>query len=68
MAHAAERRRPVRARVLQLLHARDAPPRRRHPDRPAAGGLCVGEAIVGQLYMAIMIARMVGIYANQARE
>jgi hypothetical protein len=35
------------------------------PAGPPAGGLCIGEAIVGQLYMGIMIARMVGILAAQ---
>ncbi len=35
------------------------------PRGPTASGLCVAEAIVGQLYMAIMIARMVGILAAQ---
>jgi hypothetical protein len=33
------------------------------PAGPPAGGLCVSEAVVGQLYMGIMIARMVGILA-----
>jgi len=33
------------------------------PAGPPAGGLCVGEVIIGQLYLAIMIARMVGIVA-----
>jgi hypothetical protein len=37
------------------------------PAGPPAGGLCVGEAVVGQLYMGIMIARMVGILAAQPR-
>lgn len=36
-----------------------------HPSNPASGGLCVAEAIVGQLYLAIMIARMVGLYTAQ---
>ena len=35
------------------------------PKGPTASGLCVAEAIVGQLYMAIMIARMVGILASR---
>jgi len=38
------------------------------PKGPTASGLCVAEAIVGQLYMAIMIARMVGILASQRAE
>jgi hypothetical protein len=33
-----------------------------HPADPAAGGLSVAEAIVGQLYLAVMIARMVGLH------
>ena len=33
-----------------------------HPANPAAGGVCVAEAIVGQLYIAVMIARMVGLH------
>jgi hypothetical protein len=37
------------------------------PAGPPAGGLCIGEAVVGQLYMGIMIARMVGILAAQPR-
>ena len=32
-----------------------------HPMDARTGGLCVAEAIVGQLYLAIMIARMVGL-------
>lgn len=35
------------------------------PAGPHAGGLCVSEAIVGQLYLAIMVARMVGILAGR---
>jgi hypothetical protein len=35
------------------------------PTGSPGGGLCIGEAIVGQLYLAIMIARMVGILAAQ---
>jgi len=31
------------------------------PLNPRAGGLCIGEAVVGQLYVAIMIARLVGL-------
>jgi hypothetical protein len=34
-----------------------------HAATSAAGGVCVAEAIVGQLYLAIMIARMVGVMA-----
>ena len=34
-----------------------------HPNNPGVGGICVAEAIVGQLYLAIMIARLVGIRA-----
>src|SRR5262249_47397623 len=36
-----------------------------HPSIPAAGVLCVGEALIGQLYLAIMIARMVGLHTAQ---
>ena len=36
-----------------------------HPTDPAAGGLCAAEALIGQLYVAIMIARMVGLYTSQ---
>ena len=36
-----------------------------HPTDPAAGALCAAEALIGQLYLAIMIARMVGLYASQ---
>src|SRR5262249_27363687 len=32
---------------------------------PAAGGLCAAEALIGQLYVAIMIARMVGLHTSQ---
>ncbi|MFI5315363.1 MAG: ion channel [Myxococcota bacterium] len=32
-----------------------------HPTHPGAGGLAVSEAIVGQLYLAIMITRMVAL-------
>jgi hypothetical protein len=35
------------------------------PANLGAGGLCVCEAIVGQLYLAIMIARMVGLQITQ---
>jgi len=35
------------------------------PTGPQGGGLCAAEAVVGQLYLAIMIARMVGILASQ---
>lgn len=33
-----------------------------HPNDAAAGSLCAAEALVGQLYLAIMIARMVGLH------
>jgi len=32
-----------------------------HPNDAGAGGVCAAEAIIGQLYLAIMIARLVGI-------
>ena len=32
-----------------------------HPNNPGAGGLAVSEAIVGQFYMAVMVARLVGL-------
>ncbi len=31
------------------------------PTNPGVGGLCVAEALVGQLYLAIMIGRMVAL-------
>lgn len=36
-----------------------------HPASIGAGGVCVAEAIVGQLYLAIMISRMVGLHLSQ---
>ena len=36
-----------------------------HPANPASGMLCAAEALVGQLYLAIMIARMVGLHTAQ---
>lgn len=33
-----------------------------HPNDPGAGGLAVSEAIFGQLYLAIMISRLVGLH------
>jgi len=33
-----------------------------HPNDPGVGGLCMAEAICGQLYLAIMISRMVGLH------
>jgi len=36
-----------------------------HPSDPAAGSLCTAEALIGQLYLAIMIARMVGLHTSQ---
>lgn len=35
------------------------------PLNPRAGGLCIAEAVVGQLYVAIMIARLVGLQLVQ---
>lgn len=35
------------------------------PLNPRAGGLCIGEAVVGQLYVAIMIARLVALQLVQ---
>jgi len=35
------------------------------PTTAAVGGLCLAEAITGQLYLAIMIARLVGIHTAQ---
>jgi hypothetical protein len=34
---------------------------------PGAGGLAVAEAVVGQLYLAITIARLVGLHISQNR-
>ena len=36
-----------------------------HPNDAGAGGVCAAEAIVGQLYLAIMIARLVGIQVTR---
>jgi hypothetical protein len=36
-----------------------------HPLSIGAGGLAIGEAVVGQLYVAIMIARLVGLQLVQ---
>ena len=36
-----------------------------HPNDAGAGGVCAAEAIVGQLYLAIMIARLVGIWVTR---
>lgn len=38
-----------------------------NPKSLGAGALCVGEALVGQLYLAIMIARLVGLHVSQRR-
>jgi voltage-gated potassium channel len=35
-----------------------------HPNNAAAGSLCAAEALIGQLYLAIMIARMVGLHTS----
>jgi voltage-gated potassium channel len=35
-----------------------------HPNDPGPGSLCAAEAVVGQLYLAIMIARLVGLHAS----
>jgi hypothetical protein len=37
-----------------------------HPNDPAAGSLCAAEAVIGQLYLAIMIARLVGLHTSRA--
>jgi voltage-gated potassium channel len=37
-----------------------------HPNDPAAGSLCAAEALIGQLYLAIMIARLVGLHTSRA--
>src|SRR5262249_13238592 len=36
-----------------------------HPTDPGGGSLCAAEALIGQLYLAIMIARMVGLQTAQ---
>lgn len=36
-----------------------------HPNDPVAGSLCDAEAMVGQLYLAIMIARLIGLQTSQ---
>ncbi len=33
-----------------------------HPNDPGSGGLAVSEAIFGQLYLAVMISRLVGLH------
>ena len=39
-----------------------------HPNNPGAGGLAVSEALVGQLYLAMTVARLVGInIANRGK-
>jgi hypothetical protein len=37
-----------------------------HPNEPAAGSLCAAEGLIGQLYLAIMIARLVGLHTSRA--
>jgi len=39
-----------------------------HPADVGAGGVAVAEALIGQLYLAIMISRMVGLHLAGARE
>lgn len=34
---------------------------------PAAGGLAIAEAVVGQLYLAITVARLVGLHVSRPR-
>jgi Ion channel len=36
-----------------------------HPNDPAAGSICAAEALIGQLYLAIMIARLVGLHTSR---
>ena len=36
-----------------------------HPSWPGAGGLVAAEAVVGQLYLAITIARLVGLHISR---
>ena len=36
-----------------------------HPNDPAAGSICASEALIGQLYLAIMIARLVGLHTSR---
>lgn len=39
-----------------------------HPNDPGSGGLAVSEAIFGQLYLAIMVSRLVGLHiADRSR-
>jgi hypothetical protein len=33
-----------------------------HPNNPGAGGLAASEALVGQFYLAVMVARLVGLH------
>lgn len=36
-----------------------------HPNDPAAGSICAAEALIGQLYLAIMIARLVALQTSR---
>jgi voltage-gated potassium channel len=35
---------------------------------PAAGGMAVVEAVIGQLFLAILVARLVGLHLTGARD
>jgi voltage-gated potassium channel len=37
-----------------------------HPNDPGAGGLAVSEAVLGQLYLAITISRLVGLHISES--
>ncbi len=39
-----------------------------HPTDSSTGALCIAEAVIGQLYLAIMISRMVGLYISDRAE
>jgi hypothetical protein len=39
-----------------------------NPLSPQAGTLAILEAIIGQLYLAVLIARLVGMHISQSRE
>ncbi len=39
-----------------------------HPTRPTIGALAVAEAIVGQLYLAVTVARLVGMHITMRKD
>ena len=62
-------RRRVRIHLLQLLHPDDAGLRRHRAGQPSfARTLTWMEAATGQLYLAILIARLVGLHLFHRQE